>query len=234
MARLPGDPLELTVDDVRWSFDTDFLTSGWTCVWGRGCKGIEDVANEASQWGCCSVGAQLLDEQEARLIGALGASLDPRLFEQHALASEIGVLDEDGRHTRVLADRCVFHNSVDFAGGPGCALHLTALAEDEDPLDWKPAVCWQLPLKVDRDPEAATAHLRPWRRHDWGPGGDTMAWCCSSRDEAPEAFTGDEPVFVSLAHELRALLGTEGYDAMADQLSQDVRKGDTNGSSASA
>jgi len=231
--RLPAEAFELIVDGVRWTFDADFLTSSWECIWGRGCQGIEDEGDEASQLGCCSVGAQLLDDDEARLTAALGSSLDPRLFERHALAEEIGVLDESGLHTRVLAGRCIFHNSVDFPGGAGCALHLSALAEGEDPLDWKPGVCWQLPLKVDRSAQHRTAHLRAWQRGDWGPGGQTMAWCCSSRDEAPEAFAGPEPVFVSLADELKALLGAEGYDALAERLDQDPRSGDTTGSSAS-
>jgi hypothetical protein len=214
MARLPDEGVTLDVDGTRWSFDLEFLTSRWTCLWGRGCKGIEDEPDEASQLGCCSVGAELLDEDEARLIGAVGASLDPALFEQHHLASEIGVLNESGRHTWVVADRCIFHNSVDFPGGAGCALHLSALVEGDDPVEWKPSVCWQLPLKVDRSTGAdgvARAHLRPWRRADWGPGGATMAWCCSDPAEAPEAFTGDRTVYESLGDELRALVGADAY-----------------------
>ena len=216
MKRLPGPDVHLRVNSVEWSFDTAFLTSNWQCIWGAGCRGIEDEPDEASQWGCCSVGAQLLDGDEARATAALGAALDPDLFEQHAFASEIGVLDESGRHTRVVADRCIFHNSVGFAGGAGCALHLSAVAEGEDPIDWKPAVCWQLPLKVDRSD--GHPHLRAWRRSDWGPGGETMAWCCSDREEAPEAFTGEQPVFVSLASELTALLGEEAYAELVERL----------------
>lgn len=222
MARLPGDPLELTIDGVAWTFDEDFLTSRWRCIWGEGCKGIEDEPDETHQWGCCSVGAQLLDDDEARMIDALGRALDPAGFEQHALAAEIGVLNETGRHTRVVADRCIFHNSVDFDGGAGCALHLAALADGENPIEWKPSVCWQVPLKVERSDETQRAHLRSWQRSDWGPGGETMAWCCSDPVEAPEAFTGGSPVFVSLADELRALLGRSAYAALAEHLSDGV------------
>ena len=209
------------VDGARWSVDEEFMASGWHCIWGRGCKGIEDEANEAARLGCCSVGAEMIDRDEALLIGALGSSLDPALFEQHALAAEIGVLDESGMHTRVVADGCIFHNSVDFEGGAGCALHLAALADGEPPIDHKPSVCWQLPLKVEKgidDAGAPTRHVRPWRRSDWGPGGETMAWCCSDRDEAPEAFDSTTPVVESLADELRALMGDPAYDSLADHL----------------
>ncbi len=204
------------VDGRSWTFDAGFLQSGWSCMWGRGCQGIEDQPDPDAMLGCCSVGARLVDEQEARDIAALGASLDPALFEQQFLAAEIGPVDESGLHTRVVAGRCIFLNSPGFAGGAGCALHLSAVAEGDDPIDWKPSVCWQLPLRVDRtgnDP-----HLRPWRRSDWGEGGDTMAWCCSDPVEAPEAFTGDSPVIITLEAELRALLGDETYEALREQL----------------
>ncbi|MDG2111882.1 MAG: hypothetical protein P8N02_04625 [Actinomycetota bacterium] len=218
----PVTEVVLDVEGTRWSFDAGFLRSGWTCIWGQGCLGIEDEADTERQLGCCSVGAELIDDDEARLIGALGSTLDPALFEQAPLAAEIGVLNETGRHTWVVADRCIFHNSVDFEGGAGCALHLSALAEGDEPIDWKPSVCWQLPIKVERSVSQQgepVARLRPWRRTDWGPGGETMAWCCSDPTEAPEAFTGDEPAFRGLAPELAALLGDDGYDALARALS---------------
>lgn len=221
MGTLPSDDLVLDVEGTRWSFDTRFLRSGWHCIWGGGCQGIEDEADADRRLGCCSVGAELIDEDEARMISALGASLDPATFEQATIAAEIGVLNETGRHTWVMADRCIFHNSVDFAGGAGCALHLAAVAEDDDPIDWKPSVCWQLPLKVDRSIDAdgvPSARLRPWSRSDWGPGGATMAWCCSEPAEAPEAFDGVEPVFHSLSAELTALLGDDAYQRLRTRL----------------
>ena len=113
----PVTEVVLDVEGTRWSFDAGFLRSGWTCIWGQGCLGIEDEADTERQLGCCSVGAELIDDDEARLIGALGSTLDPALFEQAPLAAEIGVLNETGRHTWVVADRCIFHNSVDFEGG---------------------------------------------------------------------------------------------------------------------
>ena len=191
------------VDGTRWRIDVGFLGSGWRCRWGDGCQGILDEPAEELQQGCCSVGAELLDEDEAMLVGALAATLDPDRFQHHAEAAAGGVYaDAQRRHTRIVDGACIFFNRPGFAGGTGCALHLASLDDGERPMDGKPAVCWQLPLKVERDGDVAT--LRRWRRDDWGPGGRTMAWCCT---EAPEAYDGDAPVADSLAEEVRALVG---------------------------
>jgi len=203
------------VDDghgTRWRVDATFLASSWACTWGAGCPGIGDEPAPELQQGCCSVGAELLDEDEARTIAALAATLDPATFEHHRHATAHGVVreaDAGGLATALVDGACVFLNRPGFAGGPGCALHLGARADGESPIDWKPAVCWQLPLRVER--EAAPggrvlATLRPWRRDDWGEGGATMHWCCT---EGEGALVGDRPVIESLAAELDALVGPE-------------------------
>ena len=63
--------------DTIWRFDRAFLESNWTCIWGRGCLGILDEPAEHLGQGCCSVGAELGDEDEARMISALAAMVDP-------------------------------------------------------------------------------------------------------------------------------------------------------------
>ena len=71
----------------------------------------------------------------------------------------------------------------------------------------KPEICWQLPLRrVDEDQEDGTviSTLTEFGRAGWGEGGDDFAWWCT---EAPEAFTGKEPVYRSLEAELRKTLG---------------------------
>ena len=52
---------EIVDGDVTWRFDRTFLTSNWTCIWGRGCKGILDVPAEHLNQGCCSIGAEMGD-----------------------------------------------------------------------------------------------------------------------------------------------------------------------------
>lgn len=188
--------------------DLDFLGSTWTCIWGRGCVGILDEPAEHLGHGCCSVGAEMLDVDEAMTIAALAATLDPDRFEYHDTAQVGGVLTESRTNTRVVDGACIFLNRPGFAGGAGCALHLAAAAAGEPPLEWKPSVCWQLPIKLDTLADGRR-RLRRWQRSDWGEGGDTMAWLCTDPDTG--SYLGDTPVIESLADELTALLGREVY-----------------------
>ena len=208
------DPNVEEIDDGHtvWRFDRRFLASNWTCIWGRGCLGILDQPAEHLNQGCCSVGAEMGDEDEARLTGALAATLEPEVFQFHVEAADGGVFSDDHRtNTRVVDGACIFLNRPGFAGGEGCALHLAALAADEPPHEWKPSVCWQLPVRVEwapTDDGRETATVRGWTRADWGPDGETMAWCCT---EGERAYVGDRPVVESLGEELVALVGTPVY-----------------------
>jgi hypothetical protein len=201
--------VEVVDGDTTWRFERAFLESNWTCLWGRGCQGILAVPAPELGQGCCSVGAELDAGDEARRIAAMAAFLEPDRFQHHQAATEGGVFRDEARDaTRVVDGACIFLNRPGFAGGAGCALHLAALDAGESPTDWKPSVCWQLPIRVDWSSGAVegdeVAVVRRWRRADWGDDGDPMAWCCT---EEPEAYVGDRPVVDSLADELDALVG---------------------------
>src|SRR3954452_6841211 len=213
-------PMEEIPDgDMVWRFDVEFLTSRWSCLWGRGCRGIGPEPAEHLGLGCCSIGADLGDADEARLIAALAATLPPERFERHAEARDGGIFSDSARiHTRVVDGACIFLNRPHFAGGAGCALHLAAMDSNESPLDWKPAVCGHLPIGVDGAPgdaDSETATVRPWTRDDWGEQGKTMAWCCTEGDRA---YVGDTPVVESLAEELEAIVGTTVYTELRARL----------------
>jgi hypothetical protein len=196
---------------TTWRFDRRFLESNWTCIWGAGCQGILAAPAEALQQGCCSLGAEL-DLAEAQQLSALTPMIDPDRFQFHGdAASGIfapGSGDQLGWHTRIVDDACIFLNRPGFPGGAGCALHLEAIAQDESPIDWKPGVCWQLPIQVEWErtgEDTETATVRAWTRADWGEHGTTMAWCCT---EEPATDVGTRRVVDSLADELDALVGT--------------------------
>lgn len=203
---------EIDDGDTVWRFDTEFLTSNWTCIWGRGCLGIRPQPAEHLGHGCCSMGADLDGEDESRNVSALAATLEPTRFEHHAAAAEGGVFADDTRtSTRVVDGACIFLNRPGFSGGAGCALHLEAVRSGESPLVWKPSVCWQLPIKVDWEPgegDVEVATVRRWERRDWGPDGEAMAWCCT---EGERAYVGDQPVVDSMGEELEAIVGTTVY-----------------------
>jgi hypothetical protein len=224
----PFDPLDPTnpriVDgETSWSFDAAFLRSNWSCIWGRGCLGIHDEPSEELQQGCCSVGAELDGEDESRMISAFAAMVEPELFQFHDEAQRGGVFtDASATNTRVIDGACIFLNRPGFAGGAGCALHLAAVAAGESPTEWKPSVCWQLPIKIDWESTSETtenATLRRWSRADWGEEGATMAWCCTEGDRA---YVGDRPVIESLAVELTELLGEEVFVELKRTLSSNL------------
>ncbi len=192
------------VDGGTWEVDLGFLGSNWACIWDRGCNGILDHPAPELGEGCCSVGAVILDDDEGMRIAALAAALPAARFQQHAAARAGVFADEERRRTRLVGGACIFLNRPGFPGGAGCALHLGALDDGDEPIDWKPAVCWQLPLRVERLGDRTV--LRRWERRDWGPGGTTMAWCCT---EEPEAHVGERPVVESMAREIEAVVGSE-------------------------
>jgi hypothetical protein len=205
MPDMPSDDVVVDHDGVTWHVDHAFLRSKWTCLWGAGCQGILDQPAAHLQQGCCSVGAELADVDEAMTVAALADTLSPDVWQFHGHSA----FNADRTNTNVVEGACVFLNRPGFGGGAGCALHLAADAHGESPIDWKPSVCWQLPIRVDWTPHddgTETAHLRRWSRADWGAEGETMAWCCT---EAPDAYIGDRPVVESLADELEAVMGSE-------------------------
>lgn len=162
--------------------------------------------------GCCSIGAELDGDDEARMISAMAAMLDADKFQHHGEAIEGGIFANDGRSaTRVVDGACIFLNRTGYEGGAGCALHLAAVDSGESPIEWKPSVCWQLPIKVDFEPsgdDTEVATVRGWTRADWGAEGEAMAWCCT---EGERAYVGEQTVAESMSEELTAVVGERVY-----------------------
>jgi hypothetical protein len=207
--------VEVDAGETVWRFERSFLESNWTCIWGRGCHGIASEKAAHLNHGCCSLGAELDGIDEAMMLSACAAALTPDTFQHHEAMLNGGVFgDVERSKTRVVNGACIFLNRPGFAGGEGCALHLAALRVDESPIDWKPSVCWQLPIHVDwemRNDDVEVATVRGWNRSDWGDDGDTMAWCCTEKANGGEAYVGTQPVFESLGEELEAIVGTPVY-----------------------
>lgn len=223
----PGaDPHEwFSVEDPdgnTWIFDVTFLASPWTCIWGQGCPGIHDEAHPELQHGCCTYGAHFADKADRKRVAKYAERLDRGLWERAAEADRRGgpiFKNDDGDWvTHTVDGVCIFFNTPDFPGGMGCALHLAAVTSDERPLDWKPEVCWQLPLRLEHhydDNEHLHYTLREWKRRDWGEGGIDLHWWCT---DSHEAFVGHQPVYVALEQELIELVGEWPYEKLVGYL----------------
>ncbi len=224
--------VEIADGNTVWRFEREFLTSNWTCLYGNGCKGILAVEAEELNQGCCSLGAHFGDgpagEAEAMTVSAYAAMIPPDRFQFHDIATDPAIDsssgangifgDEERTHTRVVehlgTTACIFLNRPGFEGGAGCALHIAAVDAGDSPTEWKPSVCWQLPLRIDWleiDDDTESATVRRWSRADWGEHGTSMAWCCTERSEGGEAYVGDERVVESMREELIALAGEPVY-----------------------
>lgn len=205
----------------RWRFDAGFLSGNWQCIYGRGCRGIHPTQDPERADGCCVVGAQLTDAADFRTVNRAVARLDAATWQHIGLGRRKGWFKRTPSGTvatRTVREGCIFLNRPGFAGGTGCALHIAAVLVGEQPLEWKPYVCWQLPLRrVDTvDALGPVAVLRRWVPEDFGPDRTGLHWWCT---EAPEAFTGSRAVWRELEFELRAVVGDDVYEQLADRLS---------------
>lgn len=214
-------------EDRTWVFDVTFLLSHWSCIYGAGCQGILTGPAEELQEGCCSYGAHFIDDSDRDSIIQYVDRLTPEQWQFHDAGTTDGwwTLDDDGTlTTRVHEEACIFLNRPGFAAGIGCALHSAALAAGERPLDWKPDVCWQLPLRLQEhtdDHGHITSTLREWKRRDWGDGGFEFHWWCTD-DAAP--FVGKKRTFEYLRDEITELVGPTVYDLLARHLRKRVDK----------
>ena len=211
-------------EDRTWVFDVTFLLSNWTCIFGDGCQGVLTGPAPELDQGCCSYGAHFRDDADYKRVQRYAKRLKPEQWQFHQVAKKKGgfaILQKNGDwRTRLVGDACIFLNRPGFAGGEGCALHSAALTAGERFIDWKPEVCWQLPIRqVDSTDENGhvTSTVREWKRRDWGEGGLEFHWWCT---DAPDAFVAKEPVYITAADELRETVGDEVYKALAEHLDE--------------
>ena len=84
--------------------------------------------------------------------------------------------------TTIHKDACIFLNRLDFPAGAGCALHLHALNRGKHFSEYKPEVCWQVPLRRiddEQDDGSVISRLTEFGRDGWGEGGEDFGWWCT-------------------------------------------------------
>ena len=215
----PADETQVMRCDLTW------LTSSYTCIFGQGCPGIYADAPDA---GCCTLGAHFADKDDEKRVAAFVAQLDDEQWQQRprAQGQEVG-LGRDGRRRRAQdphrrgrrpAGLRVPQPSRLRTNGAGCALHGLASSRASNPLETKPDVCWQLPIRrTFRDVERqdgttyTEVSIGEYDRRGWGPGGHDLDWYCSGNTEAHVAV---EPVYVTNEAELVELMGRAAYDEL--------------------
>lgn len=201
-------------EERTWVFDVTFLESNWTCIFGRGCKGVLTEEAPELEHGCCSYGAHFVDKKDRRRVEKIAKSLTATQWQYKSRADKDGIVkvNKDGESiTRLVKGACIFLNRPEFHAGAGCALHLAALESGNSPVAFKPEVCWQVPLRRDdvvADDGHVTSTIRQWDRRHWGAGGEEFAWWCT---EAPEAFVGTTPVYEQVSEELTEMVGDPVY-----------------------
>jgi hypothetical protein len=214
-------------DDQVYRCDLTWLTSRWSCIFGSGCKGI--YADRPDD-GCCTHGAHFADKDDEKRVKKFVKQLGDEDWQYRAEGRKNGwteVDDEGDRKTRRVDGACIFHNRPDFDGPHGCALHAFALKHGLHPLETKPDVCWQLPIRrTYRDVELndGTAYtevtIAEYDRRGWGPGGHDFDWYCTGNTEAHGA---QDPLFVSYEPELVEMMGRDAYDELAEHCRRHLR-----------
>ena len=224
----PGDDTQVMRCDLTW------LTSSYMCIFGQGCQGIYDSSPDT---GCCTLGAHFADKDDEKRVARFVDQLDETQWQfkprGRAVRKKDWIeTDEDGDRKTLTVEvdgqqACVFHNRVDFHTGAGCARHGLALEQGRNPLETKPDVCWQLPIRrtfreVERQDGTTYTEVSigEYDRRGWGPGGHDLDWYCSGNTEAHVAV---EPVYITHEPELTELMGPAAYAELVRHCEAHVR-----------
>lgn len=203
--------------DRRFRCDLTWLTSRWTCIFGRGCKGI--YADRPDD-GCCTLGAHFSDGDDEKRVLKWAKKLTDEEWQFRSVAKRKGavVTSHGERKTRVVDGACIFLNRPGFPAGAGCALHALADREGVSFVKTKPDVCWQLPIRrtyetaeMPDGTEQDVIVISEYDRRGWGEGGHDLDWYCSGNTDAHIAASA---VYETNRDELVELMGRAAYDEL--------------------
>ena len=215
----PADDAQVFRCDLTW------LTSNYTCIFGQGCPGIY---KESPEVGCCTLGAHFADKDDEKRVGAFVDQLDADTWQFRPDRKKVKKSDwlsttttasrRPGRSRSTARAPACSTTAPTSTRGAGCALHSLALQQGRNPLETKPDVCWQLPIRrtfrtVERADETSYTEvtISEYDRRGWGPGGHELDWYCSGNTEA---HVGMEPLYVTNEPELTELMGKPAYDEL--------------------
>ena len=98
-------------DGTTWLFDITFLTSNWTCIFGRGCPGIHDEPHPELEQGCCTYGAHLADKADRQRVDRwleesqylIGRLIPGFLDDRERLKAKMDSAEQDAERLRAEA-----------------------------------------------------------------------------------------------------------------------------------
>lgn len=207
--------IEFPTAKNRFLLDMEFLLSSYECKWGNGCKGINTSRPDL---GCCANGAYLTDEDYEllnRRVPLLTSDewqhMTPDFIEV-VKERKFGLNRKSGERKTAIQNPsdwlsgCVFANDADYEGGAGCALHIAAMNRGENFIDWKPEICWQMPLIASFVDEMETwlIHMFHWELgvdHEWFCEHDEFMW------------VAERPLYQTMSAELKRTLDDIDVDA---------------------
>ena len=109
---------EDSLEDRTWVFDATFLTSPWTCIYGRGCQGVLTGPAEELEQGCCSYGAHFVDEEDESVTLAHAERLTAEQWQHRDVARRRGgatKVNAAGEiKSRLVDGACIFLNRPGF------------------------------------------------------------------------------------------------------------------------
>ena len=244
---LPTDMLQIEHEGNSYTFDMTFLMSNWKCLYGQGCVGLHDVDAKTytTDTGCCRLGSWITEPDDLKNVmvrqqeltnedwdvelrieaNKRGESLGWMVQIGANKYDENGVCTEVNVKTRVHKGVCIFANRVGGSSGKvGCAFHALANRLGVHHSVTKPTICWQLPLQVVHD-EDGDVFVGAWDRLAWGGVNEegvqpTINWWCI---DSPDAYIGEDRVYIYLADELRKSVGDVVYEKLLVEI--DKRKG---------
>lgn len=207
-----------------------FLMSNWTCIFGSGCPGMfgKQSSTYPDDVGCCVDSFYFADEDEVGFVEGQMAKLtdadwDSNLrkhVEKHGFVNQIASGEDTwDAKGRVHDGGCVFQNRNNGSvGKPGCAFHWLAERTGDAHVDTMPAVCWQLPLRINEedDETGVLVTIHPWNVSEWSKSGweydDRSSFCSWWCVDSPDAYVGKVPVYKGMEQELRRMLKDRPYE----------------------
>jgi hypothetical protein len=213
--RTPRQWLEVVDDDDDyWLIDMTFMLSTYRCTFGDGCPGGWGAESYS---GCCATAPFFDDDEDPHRLQQYVDRLKPEHTDNYDEIHKRWLIERtNDTQLRKLNGYCIFFNKGAADGTIGCSLHAEAVRVGEDWRDWKPNICWTVPIRVDEEGNYNT--LTAWDRDEhggWGQKGDGSEgfWCIDDQANYPAVGVR---VYESLSNEITRILGADAYKKVAE------------------